>query len=46
MWRIHGPKIARQTRAQLDAVIADAAARSIATDGLCELRRRLDHAPQ
>jgi hypothetical protein len=38
MWRVHGPKIAAQTRAQLDGLIARAGGDSAA---LSELRRRL-----
>jgi hypothetical protein len=38
MWRIHGPKIAAQTRAQLDGIIARAGGEAVA---LTELRRRL-----
>jgi hypothetical protein len=38
MWRVHGPKIAAQTRAQLDSFIARAGAES---EALSELRRRL-----
>jgi len=38
MWRVHGPKIAPQTRVQLDGFIARAGADSQA---LSELRRRL-----
>ncbi len=38
MWRVHGPKIAAQTRAQLDAMIARAGSDASA---LTELRRRL-----
>jgi len=41
MWSVHGPKIAGQTRAMLDAIIARGDAASRATDGLKELRRRL-----
>jgi hypothetical protein len=37
MWRVHGPKIAAQTRQQLDALLA----RAGDADGLKELRRRL-----
>jgi ketopantoate reductase len=43
MWRVHGPKIAAQTRALLDAMIARADERGGA-DGLRELRRRLERA--
>lgn len=43
MWRVHGPKIAGQTRALLDTLIARAADRGDgAADDLKELRRRLD----
>jgi len=44
MWRVHGPKIAGQTRAMLDTIIARGADRAAATDHLRELRRRLDAA--
>jgi hypothetical protein len=39
MWRVHGPKIATQTRQQLDALLARAGDRA---EALRELRRRLD----
>jgi ketopantoate reductase len=42
MWRVHGPKIAGQTRQLLDLLIARAAAAAAPVDGLRELRRRLD----
>jgi hypothetical protein len=41
LWSVHGPKVAGQTRKMLDAIIARGEARSRATDGLKELRRRL-----
>lgn len=44
MWRVHGPKIAGQTREILDRVIARGVARSAETGSLSELRRRLDQA--
>ncbi len=42
MWRHHGPKIAAQTRAMLDAVLARARQGDVATPGLRALRERLD----
>jgi ketopantoate reductase len=43
MWRVHGPKIAGQTRALIDRLVA----RGGGARGLVELRRRLDeHGPR
>jgi hypothetical protein len=41
MWRVHGPKIAGQTREQIDAIIARAERESTTSEALRELRRRL-----
>jgi hypothetical protein len=41
MWRVHGPKIAGQTRELLDALIARGEDRAASTGSLKELRRRL-----
>ncbi len=41
MWRVHGPKIAGQTRQLLDALIVRGDQRASATGTLKELRRRL-----
>jgi ketopantoate reductase len=41
MWRVHGPKIAGQTRRMLDQIIARGTERSRPTEALTELRRRL-----
>ncbi len=41
MWRVHGPKIAAQTRAQLDGIIARTALAAGDSKALTELRRRL-----
>jgi hypothetical protein len=41
MWRVHGPKIAGQTRFMLDQIIARGTERSTHTDSLKELRKRL-----
>ncbi len=38
MWRVHGPKIAGQTRQEIDALVAQSSGHA---DGLRELRRRL-----
>jgi ketopantoate reductase len=38
MWRVHGPKIASQTRQEIDALVTQSAGHA---DGLRELRRRL-----
>jgi ketopantoate reductase len=41
MWRVHGPKIAGQTRHMLDQIIARGSEQSRPTAALVELRRRL-----
>src|SRR5581483_1610703 len=46
MWRVHGPKIAGQTRALLDTLIARAEGQDAESAGsLKELRRRLEKTP-
>jgi hypothetical protein len=41
MWRVHGPKIAGQTRHLLDTIIERGNRRASSTESLKELRRRL-----
>jgi hypothetical protein len=42
MWRVHGPKIAAQTRSHLDTLIGRARERGLEPSSLKELRQRID----